>query len=121
MKAGVSAGTMTSRIDAPGAGAERAGGLFEARIELFHRRHDGEDHARDGEIKIAEKQALQRISEDLFVAEQPQRQVADRPCRPASRMIMKPTTTPGKASGKVSIAISKAWPGKAMALQKQCR
>src|SRR6516225_2327214 len=35
-----------------------------------------------------------------------------RPWRPASRMIMKPTTTPGKASGKVSIAVSTARPGK---------
>ena len=32
------------------------------------------------------------------------------PWRPASMMTMKPTTTPGKASGKVSIAISRLRP-----------
>src|SRR6516162_1987817 len=32
-------------------------------------------------------------------------------------MIINPTTTPGKASGKVSIATSKAWPGN----RRRCR
>jgi hypothetical protein len=35
------------------------------------------------------------------------------PCRPANRMIMKPTTTPGNANGKVSSATSTARPGNA--------
>ena len=32
-------------------------------------------------------------------------------------MIINPTTTPGKASGKVSIATSKVWPGN----RRRCR
>src|ERR1700727_2226953 len=68
-KAGPSAGSTTSRCTAPGL-APRARGFCEANVKLLHRGHDGEDHARNREIEIAEKQPVDRIGKYQFFAEQ---------------------------------------------------
>ncbi len=105
----------------PGRSAERARGFFQAGVEFFHGGHDGEDHARNGEIQVAEEQALRRIGEHPFLAEHEGGDVMSpmSPCRPASKMIMKPTTTPGNASGKVNSATRTLRPGETRALQEQ--
>ena len=45
-------------VDGPRPRAERASRFLQARVEFLDRRHDGEDHARNGEIQVTEKQAL---------------------------------------------------------------
>src|SRR5262245_31975751 len=72
-------------MDRPGPGSERACSLLEIAIELFHRRHDGEDHAWDREVEIAEKQPIERIGKNQFFAEESQRDIADQALPPGDQ------------------------------------
>src|SRR5215213_4532742 len=56
---------------------ERTRGFFQADIELLYRGHNGENDARDGEIQIAEKQAVDRIGKDQLLAKQSIGEIAD--------------------------------------------
>src|SRR5262249_18290704 len=53
------------------------GGLVEGGMGLLDRRNDGEDHARNGKIEVAQEQPLDRIGKYQLLANEAAREVTD--------------------------------------------
>ena len=102
----------------PGARAKRTRGFLQPDIELLHCGHNCENDAWDGKVEIAEKEPIDRISENQFLAKQPIGKVADQALTSGEQDDHEADDDAGKGQRKGQHCDQHSAAGKAVALQE---